>query len=226
MESKGWPPRSYGHLNPQAVGFVPRPEPALSNQRATAFFGINQKDCKRLKAVSVEKPTSLQGNSDGSHRHRPTDPVTNSESVLTAYLERQGRNEFINLASQIGFDGGNIAFVFYENQVRRLMDESPYDERRLKILRASCVGEPREMVTLICAPMKSMTTSQRIEKALDCLRQRYGVSGGLTSEPKVIAIRHGTKISFTSTSLKSFNEDLNTLEVYAYAHDEYRKLTR
>ena len=167
----------------------------------------------------------MQGNSGGSDRHRPIDPGTNSESVLTAYVERQGRNEFINLASQIGFDGGNIAFVFYENQVRRLMDESPHDERRLEILRASCVGEPREMVTLFCAPMKSMTTSQRIEKALDRLRQRYGVSGGLTSEPRVIAIRHGAKISFTSTSLKLFNEDLNTLEVYAYAHDEYHKLT-
>ena len=128
---------SYGHLNPQAVGFVPRPEPASSNQRAAAFFGINQEDYRRLKTVSVDKPTSLQGNSDGSHRHRPIDPVTNSESVLTAYPERQGRNEFINLASQVGFDGGNIAFLFYENQIRRLMDESPYDERRLEILRAS-----------------------------------------------------------------------------------------
>ena len=105
------------------------------------------------------------------------------------------------------------------------MDESPYDERRLEILRASCVGKPRETVTLFCAPMKSMNTSQRIEKALDRLRQRYGVSGGLTPEPKVIAIRHGAKISFTSTSLKSFNVDLNTLEVYAYAHDKYHKLS-
>ena len=216
---------SYGHLNPRAVGFAPQIEPASSHQRVAALFNVNQKDCKRLKAVSVDKPTSLQGSSGGSHRHRPIDPVTNSESVLTAYLEQQGRNEFINLAFQIGFDGGNIAFVFYENQVRRLMDESPYDERRLEIFRASCVGEPREMVTLFSAPMKSMTTSQRIEKALDRLRQRYDVFSGLTSELKVIAIRHGAKISFTSTSLKSFNKDLNTLEVYAYAHDEYHKLT-
>ena len=29
---------SYGHVNPQAVGFVPRPEPASSNQRAAAFL--------------------------------------------------------------------------------------------------------------------------------------------------------------------------------------------
>ena len=81
------------------------------------------------------------------------------------------------------------------------------------------------MVNLFCAPMRSMTTSQRIEKASDRLRQRYGVFGGLTSEPKIMAIRHGVKVSFNATSLKLYNEDLNTLEVYAYAHDEYEKLS-
>ena len=86
-------------------------------------------------------------------------------------------NEYITLASQIAYDGNNIAFVFYENQIRRLVDESPFEERKLEVLRASCVEQPREMVNLFCAPMKSMSTSIRIEKALDRLRQRYGVSG-------------------------------------------------
>ena len=58
-----------------------------------------------------------------------------------AYLERQGRNEFINLASQITYDGTNLALVFYENQIRKLMYESPCDERRLEVLRASCIGQ-------------------------------------------------------------------------------------
>ena len=58
------------------------------------------------------------------------------------------------------------------------MNESPYEERRLEVLRASCVGQPREMVNLFCAPLKNMTTTQRIEKAFDRLRQRYGVPGG------------------------------------------------
>ena len=126
---------------------------------------------------------------------------SNPNAALNAYLERQGRNEYINLATQIGYDGANIAFVFFENQVRRLMNESPYDERKLEVLRAACVGQPREMVKPFCPRMKSMTTAQRIEKALDRLRQRYGVSSGLTSEPKVIAIRHGAKVNFTASSL-------------------------
>ena len=81
------------------------------------------------------------------------------------------------------------------------------------------------MINLFCAPMKSMSTAQRIEKALSRLRQRYGVTGGLTSEPKIRSIRHGPKVSHNSESLKLFNEDLNTLEVFAYAHNEYDKLS-
>ena len=73
--------------------------------------------------------------------------------------------------------------------------------------------------------MRNLSTSERIEKALHRLRQRHGVSGGLTTEPLVGAIRNGSKISFNAASLKLFNEDLNTLEVFAYAHNEVEKLS-
>ena len=129
--------------------------------------------------------------SGASLQHAKLDTYTADNSkVFEAYFERQGRNEFINLAAQIGYDGNNIAYVFYENQVRKLMAESPCDERKLEILRASCLDQPREMVNLFIAPMRCSSTPQRIEKALDRLRQRYGVSGGLTSEPQIISIRH------------------------------------
>ena len=59
--------------------------------------------------------------------------MSSEKSVFKEYLDRQGRNEYINLASQIGYDGHNIAFVFYENQILKLMSESPCNERRLEI---------------------------------------------------------------------------------------------
>ena len=65
---------------------------------------------------------------DSSLRGKYAAQGDDTHSTLHAYLERQGRNEYISLASQVGYDGTNIAFVFFENQVRRLMDESPYDE--------------------------------------------------------------------------------------------------
>ena len=137
------------------------------------------------------------------HRHlAPSSSRDTNESILRTYLDRQDRNEYINLASQVAYDGSNIIFLFYENPARRLMEESPYDDRNFEMLRASCVGQPREMGNLFCAPMKNMSTNQRIEKAIDRLRQRYGLSGGLTLEPKVVPVRKGPKVAFNLTSLK------------------------
>ena len=52
----------------------------------------------------------------------PVASESNPNAALNAYLVRQGRNEYINLATQVGYDGANIAFVFFENQVHRLMN--------------------------------------------------------------------------------------------------------
>ena len=50
---------------------------------------------------------------DGKYLRRPS--TAHCEPALRAYIERQDRNEFINLASQVAYDGSNINFVFYEN---------------------------------------------------------------------------------------------------------------
>ena len=43
------------------------------------------------------------------------------------------------------------------------------EERRLEVLRASYVGQPRKKANLVFAPLRGITTSQRIERALDRL---------------------------------------------------------
>ena len=74
------------------------------------------------------------------------------------------------MASQIVYDGNDTAlFVFFENQIRHLMEERPFEESRLEALRASCVGQLPEMVNMFYAPMKNMSTAQRIKKALNRL---------------------------------------------------------
>ena len=54
----------------------------------------------------------------------------------------------------MGYDSSNLVFVFYENQVRRLVDKSSHDERRLEVLPASCVVQPRKMINLFMLPSK------------------------------------------------------------------------
>ena len=119
----------------------------------------------------------------------------------------------------------NIAFVFYDNQIRKLICESPCDKCKLEVVRASCIGQPCKLINLFIAPMRGTSTAQRIEKGLDPLRQRYGVSGGLTTEPQIIDIRFEPRVMFCTASLKSYNEDLNTFEVFVYAHYEVKKLS-
>ena len=119
-------------------------------------------------------------------RHSQVDSSNCDEEVFKTYLDRQGRNEYVNLASYINYNGCNIAFVFCESQVGSLMSESPSSERHLEILKASCVGPPGEIVNLFFAPMKNLSTSERVEKAFARLRERYGVSGGLITEPGIV----------------------------------------
>ena len=40
-----------------------------------------------------------------------------NDHVFQTYLDRQNRKEYIDLASQMSFNGDNIAFVFFKNQI-------------------------------------------------------------------------------------------------------------
>ena len=152
-------------------------------------YAVRILDCFRLHPSSVRRP--------------PLILLLLIHWVLKHILKRQGRNEFTNLASQIAYDGTNIAFVFLENHVRKLVSESSCDERKLEVLRAFCIGQTREMVNLFTAPKRNMSMAQQIEKVFNRLRQRYGVFGGLTNRPQIIDIRLGPRGMFNTVSPKS-----------------------
>ena len=80
------------------------------------------------------------------------------------------------------------------------------------------------MVNLFIAPIGNMSMAQQIEKTLVRFRQRCDVSGSLTTKPQINDIRVMLRMMFNTASLKSHNEDLNTLGVFAYMHDEVKKL--
>ena len=87
-------------------------------------------------SVVVHAGTVPQPGARNSNFFNPDSQMRNSVIAMNelnwqTYLDRQGRNEYITLGSQIAYDGNNTAFVFFENQVRRLMEESSFEERRL-----------------------------------------------------------------------------------------------
>ena len=68
--------------------------------------------------ASRMKVKSESGSHELPQRPQVNEVSNNNDLILRTYLDRRGRNEYITLASQIGYDGSNIAFVFYENQIR------------------------------------------------------------------------------------------------------------
>ena len=90
-----------------------------------------------------------------------------------------------------------ITLLLFFTRVRSAdSSESPCSERHLEILRASCVGQPQELVNLFFAPMKNLSTSERVEKAIARLRERYGVLGGLITEPEIVGIHGGSVVEW------------------------------
>ena len=85
----------------------------LSKPPDEAF--VKERTKSWIQDVSNSVPISKGAACAASEVEPPVDP----SSVVHNYLERQGRNEYINLASQINYNGSNIAFVFYENQIRK-----------------------------------------------------------------------------------------------------------
>ena len=81
---------------------------------------VNQKTFNPVKnyTASRMKVKSESGSHESPQRPHLNEVANNNDLILRTYLDRQGCNEYITLASQIGYDGSNIAFVFNENQIR------------------------------------------------------------------------------------------------------------
>ena len=90
---------------------------------------VKAEEALRSHKINSEVPSfHSQQLNDEIKRHEPPRQLApslssgNNESILRTYLDKQGGNECINLTLQIAYDESNIAFVFYENEIRRLME--------------------------------------------------------------------------------------------------------
>ena len=102
---------------------------------------FNKRNMRNDKPISQNNEIKSDENNYSS-RGRTNGMSESSEVALHTYLEKQGRNKYINLASQIGYDGTNSASIFYENQIRRLIDESPYDDSIADLLARVWTRDP------------------------------------------------------------------------------------
>ena len=83
-------------LNPNVNPFLPSKALNTMGPVLTYQPGDNMRPCGAFTNVNSESK----------------DCGVNDVSVFKTYLDRQGRNEYLNLASQIGYNGSNIAYFF------------------------------------------------------------------------------------------------------------------
>ena len=96
-------------LNPQARGFIPQHVSGSRNHNSAAYHNNYAENSENVQRCVSRRVLDAE----------------NQHTVLL--LLNTGTRE-------IQIYGANIAFVFFENQVRCLMNESPYDERKLEVL--------------------------------------------------------------------------------------------
>ena len=81
------------------------------------------RDCGAAKVPDLapinadRKPGASLPSQTHGRAKRTLSSIDNYVVNLLTYLDRQGRIEYITLASQIAYDFSNITFVFYENQI-------------------------------------------------------------------------------------------------------------
>ena len=143
-------------LNPQARGFIPQHVSGSRNHNSAAYHNDyaenseNVQRCVSRRVLDAENQHTVlrtaeyenSGNSNVGPNPCPQFRVnaatwpnvdnpfaseSNPNAALSAYLERQGRNEYINLAAQVGYDGANIAFC-----VLREPSASSYERKSLR----------------------------------------------------------------------------------------------
>ena len=84
-------------------------QPALAASEAFSY-GSALGETKPRVARTCRADLGLPPAASSHRQETAANLVTYNTLGFMAYLERQGRNEFINLASQKDYDGSNVAF--------------------------------------------------------------------------------------------------------------------
>ena len=129
------------------------------------------------------------------------------------------RKDFLDEAILVGYDGSNMPYIMFYNQIMNLLKRCYYPDRKLALLRAACVRTAAQTIAVIISDTPGFDDDTKISMALDRLAQRFGVPGGFLNEPEVQGIRNGPKMSSTSAAAwKAFKDELTQCFVFAHSY--------
>ena len=119
----------------------------------------------------------------------------------------------------IDYDGFNMPYVLFKNQIINLMERCPYPDRKLPLLRAACVRAAAHTIAVVISDTPGFDDEAKISMAFDRLSQRFGVRGGFVNKPEIRQIRNGPKMTSTlAAAWKTFKDELTQYFVFAHSY--------
>ena len=111
--------------------------------------------------------------------------VQSGSSQQDSFFQYQNCRTFIDKASLINYNGSNMPYIFFHNCIKALMDSCPFENSRLTLLQAACIGLAGQNIAYLVADTPGLSETRRIEMSLERLSQRFGVRGGFYAEPEI-----------------------------------------
>ena len=177
------------------------------------------------KYVSAALPAVTNARScnvGGLNLNNGLSPVQSGLTQQESFFQYQNCRTFIDKASLINYNGSNMPYIFFHNRIKALMDSCPFENSRLTLLQAACVGLAGQNIANLVADTPGLSEARHIEMSLERLPQRFGVRGGFYAEPK---FRYGDKLKSDSAfALKEFKDQLSQCLLYAKAYNQPDKV--
>ena len=88
------------------------------------------------------------------------------------------RTDFLAEAVLIGYDGTNMPYIMFYNQIMNFLNKYYYSDRKLVLFRAACVRTAAQTIAVLISDTPGFKNDVKVNMTLNRLTEGFGVRGG------------------------------------------------